>query len=279
MLDSLAIVRRAPCALLALALAVPVLAQETAPAQASKLPDDQELVAALIRDTAKSARKREQDTQTAAFLERLRTFFLESGPNDRRRIADAAVDCLNVKRKPLEGEDPEKTWLLPIAAAKVLGTMHPESDKDLAKAVEDKAILEQAHLFGAVADAVARAADEPARQLLLGLLDSKESVAQQARLVKALRHFKTMPEKERKETFERVMQSFVEVNDRMDNNDDLIEGLQIAILYEQSANRTLSDLSGGHEEKTPKDWERWWKANRKEPWPQTGTTPPADKDE
>ena len=279
MLDSLAIVRRAPCALLALALAVPVLAQEPAPPQASKSPDDQELVAALIKDTAKSARKREQDKQTAAFLEKLGVAFLESGPNDRRRIADAAVDCLNVKRKRLEGEDPEKTWLLPIAAAKALGTMHPESDKDLAKALQDKAIREQAHVFGAVADAAARAADEPARVLLLELLDSKEPGGQQARLVKAMRHFKTLPEKDRKETFERVMQSFVEVIGRWDDNDDLIEGLEIKILYETSANRTLSDLSGGHEEKTAKDWERWYKANRKEPWPQTGTSPPKDEDE
>jgi hypothetical protein len=266
-------VRGAWCAVLTVALAVPALTQESA-----KLPDDQELVAALIKDTAKSARKREQDRETAAILEKLRAAFLESGPNDRRRIADAAVDCLNVKRKPLEGEDPEKTWLLPIAAAKALGTMHPESAKDLAKALQDKTIQEQAHLFGAIADAAARAADEPARVLLLGLLDSKEPVGQQARLVKAMRHFKTMPEKERKETFERVMHSFVEVNDRWDDNDDLVEGLEIAILYETNANRTLSDLSGGHEEKTAKDWERWWKANRKEPWPQTGTSPATNGD-
>jgi hypothetical protein len=167
--------------LLALALAVPVLAQENSPPQASKLPDDQELVAALIKDTAKSARKREQDKETVALLERLRTFFVESGPNDRRRIADAAVDCLNVKRKPLEGEDPEKTWLLPIAAAKALGTMHPESAKDLAKALQDKVIREQAHLFGG-APTAARAVD--GRRACCSRTARLEGTGQQARLVK-----------------------------------------------------------------------------------------------
>lgn len=233
----------------------------------------------MITDASKGQRKREEDARTLAILEKLQTAFPESGPNDRKRIVDAVADCLGVKRKPLDGEDPDKTWLLPMGAAKVLGTMHPESAQALAKAVGDKALREHDKLFGAVADAVARAGDEPARELLLGLLDAKEAVAPQARLVHALRHFKDASEKERKEIFERVMQAYLTVSDRMDDNNDLVEGLEILVLFKTFANGTLTALADGHDESTAADWKRWWDGNRRSPWPQAREKTGGEKEE
>jgi len=247
-----------------LALLVPV--SSGAPQDEEVLPDDQGIVAALVKDVTKSKRKREADAETIRLIEKLGTMFPRSGPKDRERIAGVTGDCLKVRRKPLEGEDPEKTWMLPLAAAEALGSMHPESAKDLAKSIKSKAFRENPALFGATAEAIALARDEDALDLLLGLLDAKGDVPIQSRLVSSLRHFEFAPEKQRKEAFEKVLDVFLEMNDRMDDSNDLLQGLRIGLIFESSSIGTLKKLSG-HSETTAKDWERWWKENRRKPWP------------
>lgn len=247
------------------------LAPEAPPAPASqddpkdlpdKRPEVEELVDAL-KDHAKARGK--EDQEAIAVVDALLQEFPMSGLKDRKDIAGALSDCLKQKRTEVDGQPQNSLYL---ACAHALGSMGPESVRELQGWIGHKQHRKDLTLQGELIRALGKTKHEKAIDTLIDLLPHKDA-SNQAAAAEALGNFDGEESKVRKDIFEKVLNQLNAAKNRMDSNLEDLEARDRYNVIKASMVTTLQALSR-HNETNPDEWRSWWNDNKKKDWDKEG---------
>ena len=197
-----------------------------------------------------------------AIIDTLAQEFPESGQKDRKAIAKEIAACLKQKRKQTkEGLFDNK---LHRAAAVALGTMGPESVKDLSKWVGHKNFTKDLQTQRELILALGKTKDEDAVDTLVDLLSNHEQKTQAA-AAEALTQFADIEQKERKVIFKKVLDQITSAKVDIDN--DVTDPIA-RDRYDTIAGPMLDALRvlSGQEIRDPLEFRTWWNKNKKKDW-------------
>jgi len=203
-----------------------------------------------------------EDVEAIEVIKTLREEFPESGPKDRKAIVKGVNACLKSKRKLTK----EKLFdnKLHLAAAEALGTMGPESVKDLSGWVDHKSFIKDLDMRRTLILSLGNTRDEDAVDPLVELLTNHQPVVQAAS-AQALGEFTFLKQKERKAVFKKVLDVITQVKNALDvgQTDPIVQDR-----YDTIAGPMLTTLQklSGHDARDPLVFRTWWNKNKKKDW-------------
>lgn len=227
-----------------------------------ELPDKRPEVEELLEKLKDHAKKRgKEDQEAIVVVDALLQEFPNSGLKDRKEIAKTLSGCLKEKRTEVDGQPQNSLYL---ACAMALGSMGPESVKELEGWIDHKQHRKDLALQGELIRALGKTKDEKAIPTLIDLLPHKDP-SNQAAAAEALGNFDGMESKVRKEIFDKVLNELNAAKNRMDSDLEDLEARDRYNVIKASMVTTLQALSG-HDETNPDEWRAWWNDNKKKDW-------------
>jgi len=220
-----------------------------------------------VKDALKSlkghiGKRGAEDVEAIEIIKTLTTEFPESGPKDRKAIAKGINGCLKSKRKLTK----EKLFdnKLHLAAAEALGSMGPESVKDLSGWVDHKTFVKDLDMRRTLILSLGKTKDEDAVDPLVDLLTNHEPVVQ-ASAAMALGGYDFLDQKERKAIFKKVLDVITQVKNALDvgQADPIVQDH-----YDTIAGPMLTTLQklSGHDARDALVFRKWWNKNKKKNW-------------
>ncbi len=203
-----------------------------------------------------------EDIEAIQVIATLKAEFPESGPKDRKAIVKGINACLKSKRKLTK----EKLFdnKLHLAAAEALGSMGPESVKDLSGWVDHKAFVKDLDMRRTLILSLGNTKDEDAVDPLVDLLTNHEP-AVQAAAAQALGNFGFLDQKDRKSVFKKVLDVITQVKNALDvgQTDPIVQDR-----YDTIAGPMLTTLQklSGHDARDALVFRKWWNKNKKADW-------------
>ena len=268
-----------PRSLAALALAAACLTAGSSAAAAAQPPplcssfvqDDEEPVVEDKRPEIKEAceiflkhisKRGDEDVEAVAVMDGLLQEFAQSGPKDRKLIADSIGKALDQKRKTLEGDVLDNK--LHIAAAVCLGEMAPESTSILTKWIGHKRLRKDTVVQMQLILSLGKSKDVGVIKILLKLLKDKSSSIISA-AAQSLGNYSEADLKERKKIVNDLVRLLIDAKTAVD--DDVTDTIAREIYDTIAAPiiTTLQELTG-HDERAPEGWQHWWNKNKKKDW-------------
>ena len=220
-----------------------------------------------IQDALKSlkghvGKRGSEDIEAVQVIATLKAEFPESGPKDRKAIVKGINACLKSKRKLTK----EKLFdnKLHLAAAEALGSMGPESVKDLSGWVDHKTFIKDLDMRRTLILSLGKTEDEDAVDPLVELLTNHEP-AVQAAAAQALGAYGFLDQKERKAVFKKVLDVLTQVKNALDvgQTDPIVQDR-----YDTIAGPMLTTLQklSGHDARDALVFRQWWNKNKKKDW-------------
>jgi len=238
---------------------------DTRPARALEQdppPDDRDEIEALVDQLGDHAKQRgKEDQEAIAVMDVLVQEFPASGPKDRAAIVKALDKCLREKRPEQEGGRQNQLFL---AAATALGEMTPESVDVLLSWIDHKTHRRDLALQRVLILKAGGSKTEKAQEDIVKLLKHHEAQIQAA-AAEALGNYGEADEKLRKETFEALLKTLMDVKGQKDSDPTDIIARERWDVIAAPIITSLQMLSG-HDERDPQEWQHWWNKNKREDW-------------
>ena len=226
------------------------------------LPDKRPEIEEALDALKSHAKKRgKEDQEAIAVVDTLLQEFPKSGVKDRKAIVKALSGCLKEKRSEVDGRMQNCLY---IACAHAMGSMGPESVKDLTGWIDHKQHRKDLVLQAELIRALGRTKDDKGMDPLVDLLTHKDS-SNQAAAAEALGNYDEADLKDRKEIFDKILNVLNAAKNRMDSNIEDVEARERYNVIKAPMVTTLQALSG-HTETNPDRWRAWWNDNKKKDW-------------
>ncbi|QDU84728.1 hypothetical protein Pla163_18420 [Planctomycetes bacterium Pla163] len=257
--------------------AVPLAAPSTVLVQddeEEEKPDKRAEVAQLIEQLEEHLKARgDEDDEALGVIDELSVEFEESGPKDRKDIAEAVAECLTVKRDDLAEDVPDQK--LQSHAALAMGAFGEEGGELLLKLVDHKALEGKMKAQREAILSLGRTQHPKGVKVLLKMLDHKNFAVEGA-AAQALGSYTDAKEKVRKEIVEALLKKIVPLSDLVEDEGDYSgttggsteDNEEASKEYGALASPTMSSLRAltGHEEEDFRAWQAWWNDNKREKW-------------
>lgn len=250
----------AAVSLLSCVLAVSA-SQAPAPAGAKK--DGRKEVAAQISEMAKDTAAK-KDVEAREKMDGLLKEFPESGPKDKKAIADAIAKNLKLIRQPAQGSTEQP--MLYIASVVALGQTAEFGAKHLQDAFENRDWKKDLDFRGKILRNLGTTKDAGSVDFLLNVLNSKD-YSLIADAATALGNYNQAPEEARKKIVEKLQKH---LNTAQGNAADPTNPAynDLKKKYETinpAMTETLQKLTG-QSFREPREWEKWWNENKSKNW-------------
>ena len=202
-----------------------------------------------------------EDQEAIAVIDVLLQEYPRSGPKDKAAIVKALDKCFKEKRPEQEGGRQNQLFL---AAATALGEMAPESVDALVGWIDHKTHRRDLALQRVLILKAGSTKSPKALKEIVKLLKHHEAQMQSA-AAEALGNFDDCELKLRKETFETLLKTMMNVKGQVDTDPTDTIARQRWDVISAPIITSLQALSG-QELRAPQEWLHWWNKNKKADW-------------
>lgn len=225
--------------------------------------DGRELVERLLDELQEQTRGRgENDGEAIRLVQQLQAEFQRSGPRDRRDIVKALDRCMNLRRRPLEDDQPNNALFRQVAQS--FGTMGPESVPKLERWIGHKKHEDDLQLQRTLILALGNTREEDAVDPLMDLLGEYQWVMQGA-AAEALGQFQFLESRERKEIFEELLKTLGGAEYELQDDPQSNAARQRLNTIRGPIHTSLRRLSGAQINGYHR-WQSWWNDNKRRDW-------------
>ncbi len=228
-----------------------------------KKKDGRKEVSKLVDEMKKLVGAKKDDDAIVKIDEMVREY-AESGPKDRKKIADAIAKNLTVQRIPPEGSQEQPRIFLTCVVA--LSQMSTHGSKHLQAAYDFREWKRDISFRGRILKLIGDTKDASAVEFLIKELVDKDApiVADAA---SALGNFVDAKEDDRKKIAEKLINLINSLQGQAADT-STPQGLDARQRYEAISPGAIDSLQRltGQTFRQPIEWQKWWNDNKSKPW-------------